>query len=779
MKLKKAFPFIAMLLVILMGSCKKDDVTGVRPVVNSTYPIKNATSISVKAKITASFSAAMDASTITTATFTLLKGTETVAGAVTYTGTTATFTPAANLAANTVFTATITTGAKDMVGTSMAKDYTWTFTSGAALDETAPTISSTDPINNATGVALNKVAAIVFSEAMNPTTINATTFTLKQGTTAIAGTVAYSGTTATFTPSASLVSATYTATITTDAKDLAGNALAANTVWTFTTVNIPDTTLPVVNSTDPLNTSIGVPLNKVVGLAFSEAMNSSTINATTFTLKQGTTAVAGTVAYSGTSATFTPSTILAANTIYTATITTGAKDLAGNALAANTVWTFTTNSSPDLIPPVISSTDPLNNAINVALTKVVAIVFSEPMNPSTISASTFTLKQGTTAIAGTVAYSGTTATFTPSAPLSNNSIYTATITTGAKDLAGNALAFNTVWTFSTPDTTPPVANATDPLNNVTGVAVSKALTITFSEAMDPSTLNASTFILMRGTTAVAGTVSYSGTTATFTPSAPLISNTTYTATITTGAKDLAGNPLAANIVWTFTTIGGAGIGPAIVNLGTAGNFVILAKTAISNVPTSAITGDLGLSPAAESFITGFSQTDATGYATAPEVTGKLYAADMAPPTPINLTTAVADMMTAYTDAAGRPTPDFTNLLTGNIGGQTLTPGLYNWTTGVTAPASLTISGGPNDVWIFQIAGNLSLSTSVNITLSGGAQPKNIFWQVAGSVTLGATSHFEGIILSQTGINLLSGASMNGRALAQTAVTLISNTVTKP
>jgi len=216
-----------------------------------------------------------------------------------------------------------------------------------------------------------------------------------------------------------------------------------------------------------------------------------------------------------------------------------------------------------------------------------------------------------------------------------------------------------------------------------------------------------------------------------------------------------------------------------VNLGSSINYVILAKTEISNVSISNITGDLGLSPAATSYITGFSLTNATGYATSSQITGKLYAADMAAPTPINLTTAVNDMTTAYNDAAGRTLPDFVEFGSGNIGGKTLSPGLYKWTNTVTAPTNLTISGGPNDIWIFQIAGNLSVSSAVNITLVGGAQANNIFWQVAGDVTIGTTAQFQGIILCKTGITINTSASLNGRALAQTAVILNKNTITQP
>ena len=327
-----------------------------------------------------------------------------------------------------------------------------------------------------------------------------------------------------------------------------------------------------------------------------------------------------------------------------------------------------------------------------------------------------------------------------------------------------------------PNVAPSVVSS-DPSNNGTGVARNSVVNFVFSESMDPSTISESTFILKQGVTAVPGAVSYSGKTATFAPSSILAVSTAYSATITTGAKDLSGNPLAANVVKSFTT-GGSSASLAVVNLGAAGNYVILAKSAITNIATSAVTGDLGLSPAATSYATGFALTNATGYATSSQVVGKIFAADMVSPTPINLTTAVNNMLTAYTDAAGRPTPDFLALGTGNIGGKTLAPGLYKWTNTVTIPSNITISGGADDVWIFQIAGNLTVSNAVNITLAGGAQAKNIFWQVAGTVALGTTSHFEGIILSNTGITFKTGASMNGRALAQTAVILDKNAITE-
>ncbi|WP_236614010.1 ice-binding family protein [Nafulsella turpanensis] len=329
------------------------------------------------------------------------------------------------------------------------------------------------------------------------------------------------------------------------------------------------------------------------------------------------------------------------------------------------------------------------------------------------------------------------------------------------------------------DSTRSAVSTTDPQNKAIDIAKNKVIKITFTEEMDASTINAFTFTLKKGTTEVEGTVAYSAKVATFTPSADMDAHLEYKAMISMEAKGVDGQNLASATEWSFTTGEEAQEPLAVVELGAAGNYVILAKTAINNNPTSSITGDMGISPAATSYITGFSLTDATGYATSAQVTGKVYGADMADPTPINLTTAVENMITAYNDAASRPSPDFTELGTGNIGGRTLSAGLYKWSNTVSIPTDLTISGGPNEVWIFQIAGDLAVSSAVNITLSGGAQAKNIFWQVGGEVTLGTTSGFKGIILSMTGVTLGTGATHEGRILAQTAVILDGNAVTQP
>lgn len=539
---------------------------------------------------------------------------------------------------------------------------------------------------------------------------------------------------------------------------------------------------PTVNSTDPVSNSTGTTVSSNISVIFSTEMDASTITAARFSVKQGNVNVPGVLNYNGVTASFNPSADLAPNTLYEVTLATGILDLAGTNLRKEYEWSFTTGAVPDNTPPTVTLTDPLDNASGVNTNKLIKITFSEQMDQATIKASTVTLKQGSVLISGAVTYSGNIATFTPTVILETAKIYSATVTTGVKDMAGNAMAANTVFGFTTaaapvaPDIILPRINASDPLNNATGVELNKVVSLTFSEALDPLSVNSNTFSLKQGTNAVSGNVTYSGNTASFTPAAHLSAGLIYTATIT-GVKDLAGNALAADYVWSFTTKTSTLLGP--VDLGAAANYVILAKSAISNISTSAITGDLGLSPAATSYITGLSLTNATGYATSAQVTGSIFAADMADPTPVNLTTAVNNMITAYNDAAGRPTPDFAELGTGNIGGKTLAPGLYKWTNSVTLPSDVTISGAADDVWIFQIAQNLSVSNGVNITLTGGAQAKNIFWQVAGTVVIGTTAHFEGIVLSMTGITLQTGASFKGRALAQTAVVLDANAVIKP
>lgn len=233
------------------------------------------------------------------------------------------------------------------------------------------------------------------------------------------------------------------------------------------------------------------------------------------------------------------------------------------------------------------------------------------------------------------------------------------------------------------------------------------------------------------------------------------------------------------------------VGADGISLGRAANYVILAKTSVSTVPSSVVTGNVGLSPNARVGLTGWSlisePTDTCFTSAQVAAPGKLYAADnVGGTTSVDLTTAVGDMQTAYTAAAGKPAgvgPKL-NLGGGTLTGQTLAPGTYTWGSGVTIPTNLTLAGttaasGPTDVWIFQISGTLDMAASKSVILTNGALPQNIFWQVADVVTIGANTHFEGIILAQTMIEFGNLSSINGRLLAQTAVTLDAATVTVP
>lgn len=327
----------------------------------------------------------------------------------------------------------------------------------------------------------------------------------------------------------------------------------------------------------------------------------------------------------------------------------------------------------------------------------------------------------------------------------------------------------------------PTVISQSPAPGATDVATDTTTSATFSVAMDPATLDTTTFVLTAddGGAAVAGSVVYSQDEAVFQPSALLASDGGYTVTVTTGAKSVDGIPLANDYSWSFSTGPSTSAGVP-VDLGAAEAFVVLAKSGISTVPSSALTGDIGVSPAAATYLTGFSLTaDATNvFSTSTQVTGQVFAADYATPTPANLTAAIGDMELAFADAAGRA-PGVTELGAGDIGGLTIAPGVYAWSTGVLVPGDVTLDGNATDVWIFQIAQDLTITAGSHVVLSGGARAENVFWQVAGAVHLGTGAHGEGVVLSQTAVTLGTGASVAGRLLAQTAVALDGNAVVAP
>jgi hypothetical protein len=527
---------------------------------------------------------------------------------------------------------------------------------------------------------------------------------------------------------------------------------------------------PTVISETPVSGAAGL-CTPVVTATFSLAMNSTSINSATFTVTgPGTTPVAGAVSYDASTdtATFTPSAALAASTIYTATITTGAVDAYGIALASNFVWTFTPGSC---VPPTVISVTPLAGAVVVCPSSAVTATFSQAMNPATINTTTFTLTAGTppVAVPGVVSYAGSTATFTPSSALAVSTLYTATITTGATDSSGIALANNFVWTFTTASIAcvPPTVVSVAPPNLAVGICPNTLIVATFNQAMNPATINTTTFTLTSPGTppvAVAGTIVYNPAiyAATFTPTNPLALNTLYTATITTGAQDLDGDSLAANFVWTFTT--SATACNATVPLGTACSFGVLGGSTVSSTVNEGtdVTGDIGVWPG--SSITGFPPGVYTGTEYADDAVAQ---------------TAQGDLTTAYNYAAAAPGGA---VLPADIGGETLAPGVYKTTSaqpslGITG--NLTLSG--SGTYIFQIVSTLTTAAgNSQVILAGGAQSANVFWQVGSSATLGTNTIFQGIIMAQASVTLTTGATLDGSALARTgAVSMDENLVNVP
>lgn len=459
--------------------------------------------------------------------------------------------------------------------------------------------------------------------------------------------------------------------------------------------------------------------------------------------------------------------------------------------------TITTTADDTVDPAALSvvSTNPADAATAVATNQKITATFSEAMDSTTLDGASFTVKgAGEAAIVGSVTLddASNTAIFTHVSNLTSSTVYTATITTAAKSSTDKTMASNHVWGFTTgttTDDTAPTVSSKDPVDNATDFYLNRNITASFNESLNPSTVDVSSFTLKESISAnpVTGVVSYNdnGKVATFNPNVNLTADVDYTATLTTAVQDLAGNALASDVTWIFS---GAAVSPVLapVDLGTAGDFAILAKTGISKTGTAGtmITGDIGVSPEALTAITGFSVTmDASNtFATSDFVTGNIYAADMTAPTPTKMTTAVSNMETAYTDAAGRTLPDFTEFGAGNISGMTLEPGLYKWGTNVLiTKAGVTISGSDTDVWIFQIAQDLIVDNAAIVTLAGGALPENIFWQVAGGtgVAIGTTAQFKGVVLAQKAITVNTGASVNGRLLAQSAVTLDGNAISQP
>jgi hypothetical protein len=521
-----------------------------------------------------------------------------------------------------------------------------------------------------------------------------------------------------------------------------------------------------------------VSTNRKIEVSFSQAMDPTTIIPANFTVTgPGTTPVSGSVTYDATNNTaiFAPTGgLLATGATFTATITTGVESAAHVRLASDFVWTFSTSANTDTVKPTVIFTNPADLAPSVPTNQKITATFSEALDSTTITDSTFTVTgPGATQVAGTVTYSiiGASATFTPASPLATGELFTATINTGVTDLAGNPLAAAFTWTFTSgsgPDLTAPTITSTNPVDGGPAVPPNAGINATFSKAMDPSTLKSSNFTLTGpGPTSVTGKITYDATNriVTFTPTSALATGATFIAAIATGARDLEGNAIVANFTWSFTTGSTSSLLP--VDLGDASGFQVIAQATITNAGLTMVDGDIGLTPGVS--VTGFPPGTVSGTIqinTPPAVA------------------ALASLMTAYADAAGRPGPTIVN---NNLAGQVLLPGLY--TSAATSfqitAGNLTLDaqGDANAVWIFQMpASTLTLTApTCAVILINGAQFTNVFWQVGSSATIGAGCVLEGNILANTSITLVAGATVQGRALAGAvtasgAVTLDTNSV---
>jgi hypothetical protein len=432
----------------------------------------------------------------------------------------------------------------------------------------------------------------------------------------------------------------------------------------------------------------------------------------------------------------------------------------------------------DTTAPLVTAANPVDGATNVPLDIKVMATFSEAMDPAAINPSTFTLAQGVTPIEGNVSYFdlGATAVFSPASTLLPGTVYTATInvTTGVRDQANNAMASNFVWVFTTGtgmDMASPTAITANPANNATSVALDTKVHVTFSEPMDAASITALTYRLTGpGVTAISGAVGYnvSNRIATFTPSANLATNTLFTATVTVGAADVAENALASEYVWTFTTGAESSSAPLPVNLRSAGAFAVFAGSTITSTGPTRLNGDLGLSPGTA--VTGFPPGIVNGTTHAGDAT--------AIQTKLDVTTAFDEARALSSGAITLPE---------NLGGMTITPGLYNHPssaqiagTGSAAILTLDALGDPSAVFIFKIGSTLTTASGSSVILSGGARATNVFWSVGSSATLGTTSVFCGSILADQSIAVTAGVEINGRALSRVAaVTLDSNIITAP
>ena len=701
-----------------------------------------------------------------------------------------------------------------------------------ATEGLCPVVVSTDPTDKAVDVALNKVISVTFNTAMDSLSINSSSFLIKQGTNVITGKVSTTTDNKVFTfkPDVALSPfLVYTGTITTKATDVFHTAMVSDYVWTFTTIPvITITAAPVLGGVvagagafaqGSLATVTATPN---AGFAFVNwTVNGTAVSTSSsyqFTIAGNRTLVANFAAIpAGNFAVVLSSAPVAGGS------TTGSGAYASGSIVTvaatpNSGYTFRNwteagtivSTSPSYQFALTGNRTLVANFTVIPASQVALALSSNPVaGGSTSGSGSFAPNTSVTAAAvpnsgysftnwtenGNVVSTSASYTFAITANrtlVANFAVITYSLTTNANNGSVAANPAQSPYNSGSSVQLTATPNAGYVFTGWSGDASGSAnpLTVVMNGNKNiTANFAATTFTL--NVTAVNGTVAKNPNAATYNSGAVVqltaTANSGYT--FTGWSVDATGNtnPLNVtmnankNITASFTL--SPAIGPGVVNLGLAGNYNMLTKTGITTTGVTSIQGDLGVSPAAATSITGFGLImDASGeFSKTPIVTGRVYAADYAAPTPSNLTTAVSNMETAYTTANGLVTPaPIVDLYAGNISGRILPPGLYKYNTGVLITnAGVTLAGGPNDTWVIQIAQDFTINDDAIITLTGGAQAKNIVWVVAGQATMGTNADFSGILLSKTLISLKAGTKVKGRLLAQTAVTLNNNIVVLP
>ncbi|MDO8992932.1 MAG: ice-binding family protein [Daejeonella sp.] len=733
--ISKSIAFMALLFVAFLAGCKKDDFTGevvgLCPTV-TTDPIDKSVNVPLNKVITATFNTVMKASTITNSTFVIRQGTTQIAGKIAPTADAAVFTfdPDVDLLPFTTYTGTISKSVTDTLRTAMVADYVWTFTTIPVLSVSADpiaggTVTGGGAFAQSSVVTVNAVPAagytfLNWTESDNGPAVSTSAsyqFTMNGNRTLIAN----------FEPIpigkfAVVLSANPTAGGTTIG---AGSFDAGSSVTVSARVNAGYTFVDWTENGVRVSTSSNIQFTLNANRNF--VANFRAIPASQFAvLLTSSPAAGGTTDGEGAYAAGTSVTITS---------------------VANTGYTFT--NWTDLASGAVVSASP---NYTFALTANRTLVANFLLNTYTLTV---------TAVNGTVSKAPDQATYNHG----SNVVLTATPAAG--------YVFSSWSGDATGTTNPLTVNMTSNKNitaNFTAIPANQyTLTVNAVNGSVAKVANQPTYT--SGSTVVL----------TATPAAG------YTFSSWSGDATGSVNPLTVtmnankNITANFTPL--AAVGPTAVNLGTAGDFAILSKAGISTTGVTAITGDIGVSPMAATGMTGFGliMHSSGQYSTTPIVSGRAYASDYAAPTPSKMSTAVSDMETAFTTANGLTTPaPIVGLYAGDISGRILPPGLYKWSTGVlVTSAGVTLTGGPNDTWVFQIAQNLTINNNAKITLLGGAQAKNIFWVVSGQATIGSNANVSGNILSKTLVSMNTGSTITGRLLAQTAVTLNASTVIKP